>query len=68
MISRLRFDCRLDTEWGYWGFDLHLPTISLRYVNFRNSAPAGSLQLTIGILLWSFWAAVFFDKKKAASL
>lgn len=63
MISRIRFDCSFDKEWGHRGFDLQLPSVRLRYVNFRNSAPAGSLQLTVGFLLWSVWFAVFFDKK-----
>jgi hypothetical protein len=64
MISRIRFASSFDTEYGHWGFDLQLPSIRLRYVNFKNSAPAGSLQLTVGLLLWSVWLAVFFDKKE----
>jgi hypothetical protein len=64
MISRIRFDARVDREYGHWGFDLQLPSIRLRYVNFRNSAPAGSLQLTVGVLLWSVWLAVFVYKEK----
>lgn len=63
MISRIRFNSALNTEYGHWGFDLQIPSIRLRYVNFENSAPAGSLQLTVGLLLWSFWFAVFLDKK-----
>lgn len=61
--KRIRLKTSVDTESGHWGFDLHLPSIRLRYINFKNSAPAGSIQLTIGILLWSFWLAVFFDKE-----
>jgi len=60
---RIRFDCAFHSEWGHWGFDLQLPSIQLRYVNFKNSAPAGSLQLTVGILLWTFWTAVFLYKR-----
>jgi len=63
LISRIRFDASVYKEWGHWGFDLQIPSIMLRYVNFKNSAPAGSLQLTVGLLLWSFWFAVFFDKE-----
>ena len=62
-LKRIRFNAHAYTEYGPWGFDLQLPSIRLRYVNFKNSAPAGSLQLTVGILLWSVWLAVFFDKE-----
>ena len=63
-MTRIRFDCRIDKEWGHWGFDLQLPSVRLRYVNFKNSALAGSLQLTIGVFLWSIWVAMFVEKKR----
>ena len=72
MISHIRFNSSLSSEYGHWGFEIQLPSIRLRYVNFKNSAadtgsagPAGSLQLTVGLLLWSVWLAVFFDKEGA---
>lgn len=63
-LSHIRFGCRIDKEWGHWGFDLQLPSVKLRYANFKNSAPVASLQLTIGVFLWSVWFAVFLEKGK----
>jgi hypothetical protein len=59
----MRFDFHATKNWGYWGCEVSLAALRIKWVNFKNSAPAASLQITFGLLLWEFWLGVFFDKK-----